>query len=77
MGMERHNRWYNRMDNGVSMSMKTKQKKYGWSLMISEQDLLNIGLSKYYVEDIVKRISEYKEEWGSKALQRESKINGN
>ena len=75
--MERHNRWYNRMDNGVSMSMKTKQKKYGWSLMISEQDLLNIGLSKYYVEDIVKRISEYKEEWGSKALQRESKINGN
>ena len=77
MGMERHNRWYNRMDNGVSMSIKTKQKKYGWSLMISEQDLLNIGLSKYYVEDIVKRISEYKEEWGSKALQRESKINGN
>ena len=77
MGMERHNLWYNRMDNGVSMSIKTKQKKYGWSLMISEQDLLNIGLSKYYVEDIVKRISEYKEEWGSKALQRESKINGN
>ncbi len=72
--MERHNRWYNRMDNGVSMSIKTKQKKYGWSLMISEQDLLNIGLSKYYVEDIVKRISEYKEEWGSKALQRENKI---
>ena len=57
--------------------MKTKQKKYGWSRLISEQDLLNIGLSKYYVEDIVKRISEYKEEWGSKALQRESKINGN
>ena len=51
--------------------MKTKQKKYGWSLMISEQDLLNIGLSKYYVEDIVKRISEYKEEWGSKALQQQ------
>ena len=77
MGMERHSSWYNRMDNGVSMSMKTKQKKYGWSLMISEQDLLNIGLSKYYVEDIVKRISEYKKKWGSKALQRESKINGN
>ena len=77
MGMERHSSWYNRMDNGVSMSIKTKQKKYGWSPMISEQDLLNIGLSKYYVEDIVKRISEYKEEWGSKALQRESKINGN
>ena len=77
MGMERHSSWYNRMDNGVSMSMKTKQKKYGWSLMISEQDLLNIGLSKYYVEDIVKRISEYKEEWGSKALQRGSKLNGN
>ena len=57
--------------------MKTKQKKYGWSLMISEQDLLNIGLSKYYVEYIVKRISEYKEEWGNKALQRGSKINGN
>ena len=57
--------------------MKTKQKKYGWSLMISEQDLLNIGLSKYYVEDIVKRILEYKEKWGSKALQRESKINDN
>ena len=57
--------------------MKTKQKKYGWSPMISEQDLLNIGLSKYYVEDIVKRISEYKKKWGSKALQRESKINGN
>ena len=45
--------------------------------LISEQDLRNIGLSKYYVEDIVKRISEYKKKWGSKALQRESKINGN
>ena len=65
------------MDNGVSMSMKTKQKKYGWSRLISEQDLLNIGFSERYVEDIVKRISEYKEEWGNKALQRESKINGN
>ena len=57
--------------------MKTKQKKYGWSRLISEQDLLNIGFSERYVEDIVKRISEYKEEWGNKALQRESKINGN
>ena len=74
MGMERHNRWYNRMDNGVSMSIRTKRRQ---SYLISEQDLLNIGLSKYYVEDIVKRISEYKKKWGSKALQRESKINGN
>jgi len=65
MGMERHSSWYNRVDNGVSMSMKTKQKKYGWSLMISEQDLLNIGLSKYYVENIVKRISEYKRKNGA------------
>ena len=71
MGMERHSSWYNRMDNGVSMSMKTKQKKYGWSRLISEQDLLNIGFSERYVEDIVKRISEYKEEWGSKALQQQ------
>ena len=69
--MERHSSWYNRMDNGVSMSMKTKQKKYGWSRLISEQDLLNIGFSERYVEDIVKRISEYKEEWGSKALQQQ------
>ena len=45
--------------------------------LISEQDLLNIGLSEHYVEDIVKRILEYKEKWGSKALQRESKINDN
>ena len=29
--------------------------------MISEQDLLNIGLSKYYVANILKRIKEYKE----------------
>ena len=57
--------------------MKTKQKKYGWPLMISEQDLLNIGFSERYVGDIVKRISEYKKEWGNKALQRGSKINGN
>ena len=57
--------------------MKTKQKKYGWPPMISEQDLLNIGFSERYVEDIVKRIFEYKKEWGSKALQRGSKINGN
>ena len=59
--------------------MKTKQKLHTrcQSYLISEQDLLNIGLSKYYVEDIVKRISEYKKKWGSKALQRESKINGN
>jgi len=65
------------MDNSVSMSMKTEQKKYGWSRLISEQDLLNIGFSERYVEDIVKRIFEYKEKWGSKALQRGSKINGN
>ena len=52
--------------------MKTKQKPQ--SYLISEQDLLNIGLSKYYVGDIVKRISEYKEKWGNKALQRENKI---
>ena len=51
--------------------MKTKQKKYGWSRLISEQDLLNIGFSERYVEDIVKRISEYKEEWGNKALQQQ------
>ena len=69
--MERHSSWYNRMDNGLSMSMKTKQKKYGWSRLISEQDLLNIGFSERYVEDIVKRISEYKEEWGNKALQQQ------
>ena len=55
--------------------MKTKQKLQ--SYLISEQDLLNIGFSERYVGDIVKRISEYKEEWGSKALQRGSKINGN
>ena len=55
---------------------KHKPRRLG-SHLISEQDLLNIGLSKYYVEDIVKRISEYKEKWGSKALQRESKINDN
>ena len=29
--------------------------------MISEQDLLNIGLSKYYVASIVARIKKYKE----------------
>ena len=29
--------------------------------MISEEDLLNIGLSKYYVASIVARIKEYKE----------------
>ena len=58
--------------------MKTKQKPpRRLSRLISEQDLLNIGFSERYVEDIVKRISEYKEEWGRKALQRESKINGN
>ena len=74
MGMERHNLWYNRMDNGVSMSIRTKRRQ---SYLISEQDLLNIGLSEHYVGDIVKRIFEYKKEWGSKALQRGSKINGN
>ena len=73
--MERHSSWYNRMDNGVFVSMKTKQKPQ--SYLISEQDLLNIGLSEHYVGDIVKRIFEYKEEWGNKALQRGSKINGN
>ena len=57
----------------MTTAHKTRREQH----LISEQDLLNIGLSKYYVEDIVKRISEYKEEWGSKALQRESKINGN
>ena len=58
--------------------MKTKQKPpRRLSHLISEQDLRNIGFSERYVEDIVKRISEYKEEWGSKALQRGSKINGN
>ena len=50
------------MDNGVSMSMKTKRRQ---SYLISEQDLLNIGLSKYYVENIVKRISEYKRKNGA------------
>ena len=30
--------------------------------MISEQDLLNIGLSKYYVASIIARIKEYKKE---------------
>ena len=29
--------------------------------MISEQDLRNIGLSKYYVSTILDRIKEYKE----------------
>ena len=29
--------------------------------MISEQDLLNIGLSKYYVSTILARIKEYKD----------------
>ena len=29
--------------------------------IISEEDLLNIGLSKYYVVNILKRIKEYKE----------------
>ena len=29
--------------------------------MISEQDLRNIGLSKYYVSTILARIKEYKE----------------
>ena len=58
--------------------MKTKQKPpRRLSRLISEQDLLNIGFSERYVEDIVKRIFEYKKEWGSKALQRGSKINGN
>ena len=53
--------------------MVKHKPRYGQHL-ISEQDLLNIGLSEHYVEDIVKRILEYKEKWGSKALQRESKI---
>ena len=56
--------------------MTTVKARYEQHL-ISEQDLLNIGLSKYYVENIINRISEYKEKWGSKALQRGSKINGN
>ena len=30
--------------------------------MISEEDLLNIGLSKYYVTTILDRIKEYKKE---------------
>ena len=30
--------------------------------MISEEDLLNIGLSKYYVSTILARIKEYKKE---------------
>ena len=29
--------------------------------LISEQDLLNIGLSRYYVTSIVARIKEYKD----------------
>ena len=57
----------------MTTAHKTRREQH----LISEQDLLNIGLSKYYVENIINRISEYKEKWGSKALQRGSKINGN
>ena len=48
------------------MSMRTKQNPpRRLSRLISEQDLRNIGLSKYYVENIVKRISEYKRKNGA------------
>ena len=55
---------------------KHKPRRLG-SHLISEQDLLNIGLSKYYVENIINRISKYKEKWGSYTIKGESKINGN
>ena len=38
------------------MGYVEEQKK-----MISEQDLLNIGLSRHYVTSIVARIKEYKD----------------
>jgi len=39
------------------------RKKEG---LISEQDLLNIGLSKYYVSTILARIKEYKKKENNK-----------
>ena len=40
---------------------ETRKKEKMISEIISSEDLLNIGLSKYYVVNILKRIKEYKE----------------
>ena len=40
---------------------ETRKKEKIISEIISSEDLLNIGLSKYYVVNILKRIKEYKE----------------
>ena len=42
------------------MGYVEEQKKM-ISEIISSEDLLNIGLSKYYVANILKRIKEYKD----------------
>ena len=81
MGMERHSSWYNRVDNGVFVYMRTKQNPHArprrLSRLISEQDLRNIGLSKYYVENIMNRVREYKEIGYKKMWERVGVINGN
>ena len=41
---------------------ETRKKEKIISEIISSEDLLNIGLSKYYVTTILDRIKEYKKE---------------
>ena len=65
------------MDNRNAKKIQVQQQQHDQLFFITEHDLLSIGLSKYYVENIMNRIREYKEIGYKKMWERVGEINGN